>query len=57
LAQPNVRIECSVPRAVLDELVRREQQSGVYRSRVAAQILMDELIGGTHTYYPQRPHQ
>jgi hypothetical protein len=28
-----------LPRAVLDELIRREQQTGVYRTRIAAEIL------------------
>jgi hypothetical protein len=40
------RLETVLPRSVLDELVRREQQSGIYRTRIAAQILCDELIGG-----------
>lgn len=38
------RLETTLPRAVLDELLRREQQSGVYRTRIAAQILCDELL-------------
>ena len=35
-----------LPQACLDELMRREQQSGVYRTRVAAAILCDELLDG-----------
>jgi len=35
----NVRIECSVPRVVLDKLVRVEHESGIYRTRVAARVL------------------
>jgi hypothetical protein len=61
LAVPNVRIECSVPRAVLDELVRREAATGgkLYRTRIAAKILCgvtqnpmlcDQLIG--HVTHP-----
>ena len=41
-----VRIECSIPRSVYDELLRREHATGVYHTRVAAQILCEELIGG-----------
>jgi hypothetical protein len=42
----SVRIECSIPRPVYDELTRRESSTGVYRSRIAATILCEELIGG-----------
>ena len=35
-----------LPKAAFDELKRREQQSGQYYTRVAAQILCDELLGG-----------
>jgi hypothetical protein len=35
----NVRIECMVPRAVLDELVRREKAGQGYRTRIAANVL------------------
>lgn len=41
----DVRIECVVPRAVMDELIRREKQGHGYRTRVAANILCAELIG------------
>ena len=52
---PNVRIECMVPRAVLDELKKREAAGQGYRTRVAAKILCEELLGSTvHTYYKQR---
>ena len=40
------RVECTLPQAALDELLRRENESGSYRSRIAAKILCDELIGG-----------
>jgi hypothetical protein len=50
------RVECTVPRAVLDELLRREQATGQYRSRICADILCDELIGGI-TRQVGSPHQ
>jgi hypothetical protein len=34
-----VRVECCVPRQVLDKLVQEEARSGTYRTRVAAHIL------------------
>jgi hypothetical protein len=40
------RIQCMVPQAALDELKRREQAGHGYRTRIAATILCDELIGG-----------
>jgi hypothetical protein len=43
-----------LPQAALDELKRREEQTGVYRTRLAAQILCNELIGdvsGRTQYY------
>jgi len=40
------RLETMLPKACLDELIRRETKSGQYRTRVAAQILCDELMGG-----------
>jgi hypothetical protein len=40
------RIECVVPKAALDELKRRETATGIYRTRIAANILCGELIGG-----------
>lgn len=33
-----------LPQQVLDELIRRENISGIYRTRIAAQILIDQLI-------------
>jgi len=39
LAQPNVRIECMVPKLVMDELMRRENAGQGYRTRVAANVL------------------
>jgi hypothetical protein len=51
---PNVRLECMLPKAALDELVKREAASGQYRTRIAASILCEQLIGGdVHSYYPQ----
>ena len=41
----DVRIETMVPRAVMDELVRREKAGQGYRTRIAANILCAELIG------------
>jgi hypothetical protein len=39
------RIECVVPQAVMNELIKREKQGQGYRTRVAANILCAELIG------------
>jgi hypothetical protein len=39
------RLETMLPVAALDELKRREEKTGVYRTRIAAQILCAELIG------------
>ena len=39
------RLEMIVPRAVLTELIRREQEGQGYRTRIAANILSAELIG------------
>ena len=33
------RIECSVPRAVYEALLREQSRSGVYHTRVAAHVL------------------
>jgi hypothetical protein len=40
------RIECVVPQAVMNELMKREKQGKGYRTRIAANILTKELIGG-----------
>jgi len=42
-----------LPKAALDELVKREAASGQYRTRIAASILERELLGEVHTYYPR----
>jgi hypothetical protein len=34
-----------LPQAALDELKRREAESGVYRTRVAAELLIKALFG------------
>lgn len=39
------RIEVVVPQSVVNELLRREQRTGLYRTRIAANILSAELIG------------
>ena len=41
LAVPNVRVECMVPRTVLEQLVREEQAGHGYRTRVAASVLCE----------------
>jgi len=41
----DVRLETIVPKAVWEELLRREAATGVYRTRVAANILTEELVG------------
>jgi hypothetical protein len=38
------RLETMLPAAALDELKRREEQTGVYRTRICAAILCRELI-------------
>lgn len=40
------RLECILPQAALDELKRRKTATGIYRTRIAVNILCDELIGG-----------
>jgi hypothetical protein len=35
------RLECMLPRAVLDALIERENESGVYRTRIAANVLCE----------------
>jgi hypothetical protein len=35
------RIECNVPRTVMQILIAREQQSGIYRTRLACRILCE----------------
>jgi hypothetical protein len=39
------RLETMLPQRCLDELIKRENESGVYRTRLAAEILCRELIG------------
>jgi hypothetical protein len=39
-----VRVECSVPRQIYDELVRLEGESGVYRTRIAASLLTEAVV-------------
>jgi hypothetical protein len=41
-----MRVECAVLRVVYAELVRQEKETGVYRTRIAAAILTEHLIGG-----------
>lgn len=42
----DARIECIVSQSVLDALKTREAVTGIYRTRIAAEILTTELIGG-----------
>ncbi len=37
----NVRIECSVPRRVLQLLIKREREGHGYRTRIAARVLCE----------------
>ena len=39
------RLEITLPATVKHELLRREEATGLYRSRIAAAILTRELIG------------
>lgn len=41
-----IRVACSIPRPVYEELISQEKLTGIYRTRVAARILCDGLIGG-----------
>jgi hypothetical protein len=41
LLVPNVRVECMVPKAVYDQLVKAEAATNVYRTRVAAAVLCE----------------
>jgi hypothetical protein len=41
------RLETILPQAALDALVKREAESGVYRTRIAAAILCEELLGSS----------
>jgi hypothetical protein len=50
------RLECMLPKAVWNELIRRENAGQGYRTRIAADILTVELIG--HINAPGGlPHQ
>jgi ATP-dependent DNA ligase len=40
----NVRVVVTLPRPIFDELVRAEQVSGVYRTRIAARVLREGLL-------------
>jgi hypothetical protein len=44
----DVRIETVIPQAVMDALVKRERVSGVYRTRVAANVLCEWQASLTH---------
>jgi hypothetical protein len=39
-----IRVACSLPRPVYEELVRRERETGTYRCSIAAEILSEALI-------------
>jgi hypothetical protein len=41
-----VRVVCSVPRPIYNELIRCERSTGTYGTRIAAAILTEHLIGG-----------
>jgi hypothetical protein len=41
----NVRIECSVPRVIYNELLRCEAESGTYRTRLAAALIAEGVLG------------
>jgi hypothetical protein len=42
----NARVLCVLPRPVFKALLERENQTGVARSRIIAEIVTHELIGG-----------
>jgi hypothetical protein len=44
--QDSVRLEFAIPRPLYEELTRCEKLTGVYRTRIAAAILCEGLIGG-----------
>jgi hypothetical protein len=41
----SVRLEFAIPRPLYQELARCEKLTGVYRTRIAAEILCEHLIG------------
>ena len=41
----SVTIRFAIPRPIYNELRRQEAQSGVYRTRIAAAILREEVVG------------
>lgn len=44
------RISVNLPDAIWRELLRRETETGVYRTRICAAILENELIGHSQQY-------
>jgi hypothetical protein len=46
-----VRIECHVPRQVLNKLLEVESQTGKYRTRVAAGVLTEWAATKTNSFY------
>jgi hypothetical protein len=40
-----VRVECSIPRSIYDELLREEGESGIYHTRIAARVLSEYAAG------------
>jgi hypothetical protein len=51
LPAPNKRLECMIPPEVYDQLVKVEQSTSVYRTRVAAAIL-SEWANATRSNQP-----
>jgi hypothetical protein len=39
-----VRVGCAIPRLVYEELIRRETESGIYRSRIIAELVCEAAL-------------
>jgi hypothetical protein len=50
----NVRVQCNISPEVSKELIRRENKTGLYRTRIMAVIVSEALIGGV-VHYADRP--
>ena len=46
-AHRSIRLNCSLPPPVWEELTKREAKTGVYRSQIVRAILIESLLGGT----------
>jgi hypothetical protein len=49
------RLECMLPRKVLDELMRHENETGLYRTRIAANVLCNWARESASSHSFRRP--